>query len=45
VGQHWFFSAMALAGGACLAVYAFYVWRHRRASAGASLVVVLATAG
>ena len=45
MGQHWFFSAMALAGGACLAVYAFYVWRHRRASAGASLVVVLAAAG
>jgi PAS domain S-box-containing protein len=45
VGQHWFFSAMALAAGACLAVYAFYVWRHRRASAGASLAVVLAAAG
>jgi PAS domain S-box-containing protein len=45
VGQHWFFSAMALAGGACLAVYALYVWRHRRASAGTSLVVVLAAAG
>jgi PAS domain S-box-containing protein len=45
VGQHWFFSAMALAGGACLAIYAFYVWRHRRASAGASLAVVLAAAG
>jgi PAS domain S-box-containing protein len=45
VGQHWFFSAMALAGGACLTVYAFYVWRHRRASAGASLAVVLAAAG
>jgi PAS domain S-box-containing protein len=45
VGQHWFFSAMALAGGVCLAVYAFYVWRHRRASAGASLAVVLAAAG
>jgi PAS domain S-box-containing protein len=45
VGQHWFFSAMALAGGACLAVYALYVWRHRRASAGASLAVVLAAAG
>src|SRR5215217_1239470 len=36
---------MALAAGACLAVYAFYVWRHRRASAGASLAVVLAAAG
>jgi PAS domain S-box-containing protein len=45
VGQHWYFSAMALAAGACLAVYAFYVWRHRRASAGTSLVVVLAAAG
>ena len=45
MGQHWFFSAMALAAGACLAVYAFYVWRHRRASAGASLAVVLAAAG
>jgi PAS domain S-box-containing protein len=45
VGQHWFFSAMALAGGACLAVYAFYVWRRRRASAGASLAVALGAAG
>ena len=45
MGQHWFFSAMALAGGACLAGYALYVWRRRRASAGASLVVVLAAAG
>jgi PAS domain S-box-containing protein len=45
VGWHWYFSAMALAAGACLAVYAFYVWRHRRASAGASLAVVLAAAG
>jgi PAS domain S-box-containing protein len=45
VGQHWFFSAMALAAGACLAVYALYVWRRRRASAGASLTVVLAAAG
>jgi signal transduction histidine kinase len=42
---HWYFSALALAGGACLAVYAFYVWRHRRASAGATLAVVLAAAG
>jgi PAS domain S-box-containing protein len=45
VGQHWFYSAMALAAGACLAVYALYVWRRRRASAGASLTVVLAAAG
>ena len=45
MGQHWFFSAMALAGGACLAVYALYVWRRRRASAGTSLVVMLAAAG
>ena len=45
MGQHWVFSAMALAAGACLAAYAFYVWRHRRASAGASLTVVLAAAG
>ena len=45
VSWHWYFSALALAGGACLALYAFYVWRRRRASAGASLVVVLAAAG
>ena len=45
MGQHWFFSAMALAGGACLAGYALYVWRRRRASAGASLAVALAAAG
>jgi PAS domain S-box-containing protein len=45
VGWHWYFSALALGGGACLAVYAFYVWRRRRASAGASLAVVLAAAG
>jgi PAS domain S-box-containing protein len=45
VGWHWYFSAMALAAGACLAAYALYVWRHRRASAGASLAVVLAAAG
>jgi PAS domain-containing protein len=45
VGWHWYFSALALAGGACLALYAFYVWRRRRASAGASLAVVLAAAG
>src|SRR5512132_4408431 len=36
---------MALAGGALLTVYALYVWRRRRASAGASLAVVLAAAG
>jgi signal transduction histidine kinase len=45
VGWHWYFSALALAGGASLALYAFYVWRRRRASAGASLAVVLAAAG
>jgi PAS domain S-box-containing protein len=45
VGWHWYFSALALVGGACLAVYASYVWRRRRASAGASLAVVLAAAG
>ncbi|HEX6674967.1 MAG TPA: histidine kinase N-terminal 7TM domain-containing protein [Actinomycetes bacterium] len=42
---HWYFSALALAGGACVAAYALYVWRRRRASAGASLAVVLAAAG
>ena len=42
---HWYFSALALAGGACVAAYASYVWRRRRASAGASLTVVLAAAG
>jgi PAS domain S-box-containing protein len=45
VGWHWYFSALALVGGACLAVYASYVWRRRRASAGASLAVALAAAG
>jgi PAS domain S-box-containing protein len=45
MGWHWYFSALALAGGACLAAYAFYVWRHRRASAGTTLTVVLAAAG
>jgi signal transduction histidine kinase len=45
VGWHWWFSALALAGGVCLAGYASYVWRHRRASAGASLAVMLAAAG
>jgi PAS domain S-box-containing protein len=44
VAWHWYFSALALGGGACLAVYACYVWRHRRAQAGASLAVVLAAA-
>jgi PAS domain S-box-containing protein len=45
MGWHWYFSALALAGGACLALYAYYVWRHRRSSAGTSLAVVLAAAG
>jgi PAS domain-containing protein len=45
VEGHWWFSALALAGGACLAAYAVFVWRHRRASAGAALAVVLAAAG
>jgi PAS domain S-box-containing protein len=45
VRWHWYFSALALAGGACLAGYAVYVWRRRQASAGASLAVVLAAAG
>jgi PAS domain S-box-containing protein len=45
VRWHWYFSALALAGGVCLAGYAVYVWRRRRASAGASLVVVLVAAG
>jgi hypothetical protein len=45
VGWHWWFSALALAGGVCLAGYASYVWRRRRASAGASLAVMLAAAG
>jgi PAS domain S-box-containing protein len=44
VGWHWYFSELALAGGICLAVYAFYVWRRRRATAGASLAVTLAAA-
>ena len=42
---HWYLSALALATGACVAAYAWYVWRRRRASAGASLVAVLAAAG
>jgi signal transduction histidine kinase len=45
VGRHWWFSALALAGGVCLAGYTLYVWRRRRASAGASLAVMLAAAG
>jgi signal transduction histidine kinase len=45
VSWHWTFSALALAGGACLAGYACYVWRRRRASAGTSLAVMLAAAG
>ena len=45
MGWHWYFSVLALFGGICLGVYTFYVWRHRRASAGASLTVVLAAAG
>jgi signal transduction histidine kinase len=45
VRWHWYFSALALAGGAFVAAYASYVWRRRRASAGASLAVVLAAAG
>ena len=42
---HWYLSAVVLAGGVCLAGYTLYVWRHRRASAGASLAVMLAAAG
>jgi signal transduction histidine kinase len=45
VGLHWLFSALALGGGACLAVYAYDVWRRRRAVAGVALAVALATAG
>jgi PAS domain S-box-containing protein len=45
VRWHWYFSALALAAGVCLGAYAFYVWRRRTATAGASLVVVLAAAG
>src|SRR5918992_1174173 len=40
-----FFSAVALVGGLCLSGYTVYVWRHRKASAGASLAVMLAAAG
>ncbi|MET0832788.1 MAG: histidine kinase N-terminal 7TM domain-containing protein [Actinomycetota bacterium] len=45
MGRYWYFSAVALAGGACLTGYTVYVWRHRKASAGASLAVMLAAAG
>jgi len=45
VGWHWYFSAVALLGGACLTGYTVYVWRHRKASAGASLALMLAAAG
>jgi signal transduction histidine kinase len=45
LGPSWYFSALALAGGVCLAGYSLYVWRRRRASAGASLAVMLAAAG
>jgi PAS domain S-box-containing protein len=45
VARHWYFSAVALLGGVCLAGFTLYVWRHRRASAGASLAVMLAAAG
>jgi len=45
VRWHWFFSTLALVGGCCLGAYAFYVWRHRAAAAGASLVVLLVAAG
>ncbi|HJW63171.1 MAG TPA: histidine kinase N-terminal 7TM domain-containing protein, partial [Actinomycetes bacterium] len=45
MARHWYFSAVALLGGVCLAGFTLYVWRHRRASAGASLAVMLAAAG
>jgi hypothetical protein len=45
LSSHWTFSAVAFAGGLCLAGYTLYVWRHRRASAGHSLAVMLAAAG
>ena len=45
MSSHWTFSAVALAGGLCLAGYTLYVWRRRRASAGHSLAVMLAAAG
>jgi len=45
VGRYWYFSAVALAGGACLTGYTVYVWGHRKASAGASLAVMLAASG
>jgi PAS domain S-box-containing protein len=45
LARQWYFSAIALAGGVCLTGYTVYVWRHRTASAGASLAVMLAAAG
>ncbi|HEX7147722.1 MAG TPA: histidine kinase N-terminal 7TM domain-containing protein, partial [Actinomycetota bacterium] len=45
MARQWYFSAIALAGGICLTGYTVYVWRHRKASAGASLTVMLAAAG
>jgi PAS domain S-box-containing protein len=45
LGRQWYFSGVALAGGLCVAGYALYVWRRRRASAGGSLAVMLAAAG
>lgn len=45
MARPWYFSAAALVGGLCLTGYTVYVWRHRKASAGASLVVMLAAAG
>jgi PAS domain S-box-containing protein len=45
VGLHWLFSALALGGGACLAIYAYDAWRRRRAVAGVSLALTLAAAG
>jgi signal transduction histidine kinase len=41
---HWWFSALALVGGGCVAAYAVYVWQRRQASAGNSLALVLAAA-
>ena len=34
VARHWYFSAVALLGGVCLAGFTLYVWRHRRAGRG-----------
>jgi PAS domain S-box-containing protein len=45
VGWHRYFSVIALVGAVCVAGLAWYVWRRRRASAGASLAVMLAAAG